>query len=203
MFIGPLHSRRVVQTRWKGPPRQQAARCFTSYRKNHDRKKPFYVFVKFIFPNDDGGLTMPSNAARWRQQADKLGIFAQTPKKIALAKMMIALLGASVNLPMINFDHCAGRCSAIAQPVPLYLLSALLTLSANRETNVHSIRTNEPPVQAVFLCPKFAADFAGEFGVRCVAAPIIGSSLPGLHEHHDRERLYLRWCGLSLLYQRL
>ncbi|MFT2187619.1 hypothetical protein [Pseudomonas putida] len=70
---------------------------------------------QFIFPNDDGGLTMPSNAARWRQQADKLGIFAQTPKKIALAKMMIALLGASVKHPMINFDHCAGRCSAIAQ----------------------------------------------------------------------------------------
>lgn len=38
---------------------------------------------------------------------------------------------------------------------PRWILSTLLTLSANRETNVHSDRTEKPPVQAVFLCPRF------------------------------------------------
>lgn len=40
-----------------------------------------------------------------------------------------------------------------------WILSALLTLSANRETNVHSIRSEKPPVQAVFLCLHFCNRF--------------------------------------------
>lgn len=38
---------------------------------------------------------------------------------------------------------------------PRWILSTLLMLSANRDTNVHSDRTEKPPVQAVFLYPRF------------------------------------------------
>ncbi|WP_218191435.1 hypothetical protein, partial [Pseudomonas sp. B9(2017)] len=39
----------------------KAASCprMSSYRKMHDRKKPFYVFVKFIIPTGQQVLTAP------------------------------------------------------------------------------------------------------------------------------------------------
>jgi hypothetical protein len=40
----------------------------SSYRKNHERKKLFYVPVKFIFPNDEQGLAVAADGSTVRSQ---------------------------------------------------------------------------------------------------------------------------------------
>ena len=108
----PAH---VVQTCGREAPRQQAARCCTSYQKNGDRKKHFYEIVKFIFPNDEGALTPIAVAAKCRQLADKPSIFALNRTNFALANTMFACGLAATFYSIIIFDACAGRRAAIAQ----------------------------------------------------------------------------------------